>query len=140
MLAKTCGPLLKQLNDVLTKKVNNELRSEGLTMTQMRVLVILDGETEKKAPLKEIERQLAVAQSTVVGICHRLAEKHFISYLPAPGNRRAKWIQLTEAGQEKCNIAYQHMHDTEAQLLGGMNEREKREFYRLLEMALDNVR
>ena len=140
MIEETCGPILKQLTDVLTKQVNNELREEGLTMSQMRVLVILDGKQDKTASMKEIEKELSVAQPTAAGIFRRIEEKGFITYLPAPENRRAKWIELTDAGKEKCRISYGHMEATEKNLLSGMTEEEGKEFYTLLNKALEAIK
>ena len=116
MIEKTCGPVLKQLTDVLTKQVNNELREEGLTMSQMRVLVILDEKQNKTASMKDIEKELAVAQPTTAGII------------------------LTEAGKEKCRIAYGHMEATEKKLLSGMTEEEGKQFLELLKKALVAIR
>ena len=131
-----CGWLLKQLNDLLTKRMNRELQGESLTAAQMRVLLFLDRQAEKKAPLKAIERDMAVAQPTVVGLCRRLGDKGFISYLPDAKNPRAKWVQLTKEGQGKCVVAYGHMQDTEGLLLSHMEEEEKKLFYDLLGKAL----
>ena len=136
MIEKHCGPLLKQLNDVLTKRVNHELKDEDLTVAQMRVLLFLDARPGKQAPLKEVERGLTIAQPTAVGLCQRLKEKNFISYFPDPKNHRAKWVVLTAEGKEKCTIAYVHMQETEQQLLSDMTEEEKKYFYTLLQKAL----
>lgn len=136
MIEKHCGPLLKQLNDVLTKRVNHELKDEDLTVAQMRVLLFLDQREGKAAPLKDIEKGLTIAQPTVVGLCQRLNEKGFISYFQDPLNHRAKWIVLTEEGKRKCAIAYTHMQETEQQLLSSMTETEKKYFYTLLQKAL----
>ena len=140
MIEKTCGPILKQLTDVLTKQVNNELREEGLTMSQMRVLVILDGKQDKTASMKDIEKELSVAQPTTAGIIRRIEEKGLIIYLSDPENKRAKWIQLTEAGKEKCRIAYGHMEATEKKLLSGMTEEEGKLFFELLKRALAAIK
>lgn len=140
MIEKTCGPVLKQLTDVLTKQVNNELREEGLTMSQMRVLVILDEKQNKTTSMKDIEKELAVAQPTTAGIIRRIEEKGLIIYLSDPENKRAKWIQLTEAGKEKCRIAYRHMEATEKKLLSGMTKEEGKQFWELLKKALVAIR
>lgn len=136
---KMCGILLKQLNDILTRQVNNELRGEGLTMSQIRVLTLLDRRADGKASMKEIEKDLSVSQPTAVGVYKRLAEKGMISYLPDPSNKRAKRLLLTEKGKAHCNTAYQNMNQTEARLLSLMNEEEKKEFFRLLEKALEAI-
>ncbi len=136
MEEKMCGILLKRLNDILTRQVNNELRSEGLTMTQIRVLTLLDQRPEGTASMKDIEKDLSVSQPTSVGVYKRLLEKGMVTYLPDPDNKRAKWLRLTEEGKAHCRTAYRNMNQTEARLLSLMDEKEKDDFYRLLEKAI----
>ncbi len=136
MEEKMCGILLKRLNDILTRQVNNELRSEGLTMTQIRVLTLLDQRPEGTASMKDIEKDLSVSQPTSVGVYKRLLEKGMVTYLPDPDNKRAKWLRLTEAGKAHCRTAYRNMNQTETRLLSLMDEKEKEDFYRLLEKAI----
>ncbi len=131
-----CGILLKRVNDILTRRVNNELRGEGLTMTQIRVLTLLDRRADGKASMKDIEKDLGVSQPTAVGVYRRLLEKGMITYLPDPMNKKAKWISLTDAGRSHCLTAYENMNATEARLLSLMTEEEKKDFYRLLEKAI----
>ena len=74
----TCGTLIKQIHDGLEKQANNSLRTQGLTMSQMGVLIELHFSPEKQMPLKELERRLHVAQSTAAGIVARLEQKGFV--------------------------------------------------------------
>ena len=136
MEEKMCGILLKRLNDILTRQVNNELRSKGLTMTQIRVLTLLDQRPDGTASMKAIEKEMAVSQPTSVGVYKRLLEKGMVTYLPDPDNKRAKWLRLTDEGKSHCQTAYGNMNRTEARLLSLMDKKEKSDFYRLLEKAL----
>ena len=74
-----CGRLIKQIHDEMGKRANNALRSQDMTVVQLEALIQLDAAPEKRCSLKELERQLHVAQSTTVGIIARpgwIAWKH----------------------------------------------------------------
>ena len=108
-------------------------------MSQIRVLTLLDQRPDGTASMKEIEKEMAVSQPTSVGVYKRLLEKGMVAYLPDPDNKRAKWLRLTEEGKSHCQTAYGNMNQTEARLLSLMNEEEKKDFYRLLEKALQAI-
>ena len=56
----TCGALLKQIHDGLEKRANNSLRSQGLTMSQVSVLIELYFSPGKQMALKELERRVSL--------------------------------------------------------------------------------
>ena len=75
---KQFGTYIKHISDVLQKNCNNALASKGLTMSQLTVLHTLYNTTDNEMTLKELEKHLQVAQSTVVGIINRLQQKGFV--------------------------------------------------------------
>ena len=50
----TAGGMIKQINEVFEKNANNSLRDKGLTMSQFRVLLLLNFNSEGMLTLKEI--------------------------------------------------------------------------------------
>ena len=71
----SCGNLIKQINDELRKRANNMMRSQDMTMAQIGALLALYHTPEKQLSMKQIEKELHVAQSTTVGIISRLEHK-----------------------------------------------------------------
>ena len=47
-----CGELLKRLADLYKAKANGSLRGEGVTLSQLNILLYLSGKQEETAPLK----------------------------------------------------------------------------------------
>lgn len=136
----TCGTLIKQIHDGLEKQANNSLRTQGLTMSQMGVLIELHFSPEKQMPLKELERRLHVAQSTAAGIVARLEQKGFVAGFGDASDRRIKMLRITPAGEECCQLADQHMVASEETLLSGLTEAERAAFFALLERVAGNLK
>lgn len=134
-----CGTLFKQIHDSLEKQANNSLRSQGLTMAQMSVLVELSLTPEKQMPLKEMERRLHVAQSTAAGIVARLEQKGFVEGYGDAQDRRIKMLRITPAGERCCELADQKMAETETLLLRGMTEAEQSTLLDLLKRVAKNL-
>ncbi len=137
--AITYGALIKQIHDGMGKQANNSLRAQDLTITQVRVLIELRFAPEKQIALKELERQLHVAQSTAAGIVARLEQKGFIEAFNSPTDRRIKMLRLTPAGESCCQLADQYMAQSEERLLSGLTEIERTVFFALLEKILKNL-
>ena len=134
-----CATLFKQIHDSLEKQANNSLRSQGLTMAQMSVLVELSLTPEKQMPLKEMERRLHVAQSTAAGIVTRLEQKGFVEGYGDAQDRRIKMLRITPAGEICCQLADQNMAKTETLLLSGLTEAEQSILFDLLKRVVNNL-
>lgn len=134
-----CGALFKQIHDSLEKQANNSLRSQGLTMVQMSVLIELNLTPEKQLPLKEIERRLHVAQSTAAGIVARMEQKGLVEGFGDAKDRRIKMLRITPAGESCCQLAEQNMAETEASLLRGLTEKERSLLLELLQKVAENL-
>lgn len=127
-----CGILLKQINDVLAKRANNELRSQGLTLIQSFLLLSLEEMNEQTASFKEMEKILHVAQSTAAGIIARLEQKQMVSSFRSADDGRIKMLRLTSQGQKFCKEARLGMAEAEKMLLSGLSAEEAALFKNLL--------
>ena len=126
------GVFIKQIHDELERQINNQLRSEDLTMAQVGTLVILNRTSESRMPLKELERKLRVAQSTALGIVSRLERRGLVECFGDPADRRVKMVQITDNGIHCCHMAVRHVKMAEEHLLAGLADEERAVFYTLL--------
>ena len=126
------GVFIKQIHDELERQINNQLRSEDLTMAQVGTLGILNRTSESRMPLKELERKLHVAQSTALGIVSRLERKGLVECFGDPADRRVKMVQITDNGIHCCHMAVRHVKMAEEHLLAGLADEERAVFYTLL--------
>jgi DNA-binding MarR family transcriptional regulator len=137
---KSCGFLIKQIHDAICKRVNNELRANNLTLTQVRVLMELWEEGGNSIALKELERRFRVAQSTVVGIVQRLEVKGFVEGFTAPEDNRVKLVKLTQKGKKFREKHVRAINEMEKQLIACLSEDERRDFLRMLCVVNENAK
>ncbi|WKY45017.1 MarR family transcriptional regulator [Eubacteriaceae bacterium ES2] len=135
-----CGPLFKQINDKLERNVNNALRSQGLTMAQVRVLVFLEHSINHSLTLKEIEQIMHVAQSTAAGIVSRLEQKKMVESFGSLEDKRIKMVHITPSGLNICRDAEKDMIKTEEKLLSGLTESEQKIFRGLLVKVWETIK
>lgn len=133
------GPLIKQLHDTLQKEANNRLNTEGLTMAQVHLLLKLKANPEGSYSLKELEKVLHVAQSTVVGIVKRSEQKNLVESYGDPKDKRIKKIRLTPKGLESCQLAIQHLDNVERQFLADLTPAEKAILIELLQKIINTA-
>lgn len=133
------GFCIKQIHDRLEKQANNAMRSNGLTMMQVSVLITLRDSDEKQMSMKELERCFGVAQSTVAGVVSRLKQKGFVEAFGDAADKRIKRVHITFEGEKCCAEAFLHKEEAEKRLLRGFSEEEKTLLHKLLEKAVKNM-
>lgn len=136
---KECGALLKKINDEMEKNANNALRSQDLTFTQLGALLELNAAAGGQLTLKELERQLHVAQPTAAGIVSRLERKALAESFGDPADRRIKIVKITSLGIERVQKTDMHRIQAEEHLLSELTETEKSIFYSLLKKVCDTL-
>lgn len=140
MNPRNFGLLFKQIHDELEKHSNNLLRSQGLTVAQAGILRELNCDPEKQMPLKELEKQFHVAQSTAAGIVSRLEQKGLVESFGSADDRRIKMVKITPAGEQCCHFAEQYIKETEAKLLSGLTDTEQSILSALLEKVRNSLK
>ncbi|MGN0162386.1 MAG: MarR family winged helix-turn-helix transcriptional regulator [Candidatus Ornithomonoglobus sp.] len=137
---RSCGMLIKKINNTLEKNANNALRSSGLTLAQMSAVVIIKETCDKQISLKELEKTLFVAQSTAAGIVSRLENKGLVTSAVDAEDRRIKLVKLTPEGERYCDIAEKNMAEAEKNILSGLTETEQEIFYSLLRKVSETIK
>ena len=128
-------PLVKLVCDALTREVDNALRSQGLTGSQIQLLLKLSETDGGSLSFKELEARLNVSQAAVVGLIHRLEQKKFITILNDVYDRRVKHAQITALGTAKCDEAHEHMDAIECRLTKDFKDTEVKQLYNLLQKS-----
>lgn len=134
------GMLLKQINDNLGKRANNELRKSNLTISQIRYLGFMYESGRERTPFKLLEKEFDVAQPTVAGIMRRLEKKGLVSTLSNAEDSRAKDASLTPAGKRIFENGKKHKKEMESLLTAGFSPQECKELRRMLIILRDSVR
>lgn len=133
-----CAPLLRQIHGMMEKEANNTLRENDLTIAQFFLLMTLTEKPEGACPLKELEKQLQIGQSTTVGLVKRLKAKGFVECLSNEEDKRIKIVRITPEGTAICERNSAKMNETEQSLLRGLDANEQEIFYHLLQKIQKN--
>jgi DNA-binding MarR family transcriptional regulator len=140
MLEYRSVPLVKQVCDALEREVNNAVRSQGLTYSQIQLLLRLSETISGTLSFKELEAKLNVSQAAVAGLVKRLEHKCFVTVLDDTKDGRVKHAKLSERGAAKCVKAHEHMDAIELKLTVGLTDIEAKLFYDLLRKTYDNLK
>lgn len=128
-----CGMLIRQINNALEKRVNNQLKEKDLTFSQMSALIEILNSPAKKLTFKELEKCLSLAQSTTAGLISRLEQKKLVAISGDSDDKRIKFVEITSLGEKFCKEARQEMEHTEKMLLGNLSTAEKKSLLAMLE-------
>lgn len=125
--------LIRQINNALEKRVNNQLKEKDLTFSQMSALIEILNSPAKKLTFKELEKCLSLAQSTTAGLISRLEQKKLVTVSGDSDDKRIKFAEITSLGEKFCKEARQEMEHTEKMLLGNLSTAEKKSLLTMLE-------
>lgn len=118
------GIIIKRTNEMLKRCVDISLQEDDLTHVQAHLLRILHSAEDQTMTFKELESQLAIAQSTVVGLVTRLEKKELVESFRDDRDKRVKRLRLTEKGIQHCEIAHQSALSMDQLLVSDMTASE----------------
>lgn len=133
MKEQTCGLLIRQINNTMDKRVNNQLKERDITLSQMLVLIEIINAPSRKLTFKELEKRLSLAQSTTAGLISRLEHKKLVIVSGDKDDKRIKYVEITPLGETYCHEAEQDMEYTEKKLLENFSIEETKQLFSLLE-------
>ena len=116
---KHVGLIIKQIHEAIGKVVNEELKADNITFSQIRMLWTLKSSEGGTLTLKELEKSLRIAQPTTLGIVKRSEQKGFVEGGFDSADKRIKFIKIAAKGKEICRKSQAHMDETEEKLLNG---------------------
>jgi DNA-binding MarR family transcriptional regulator len=78
---------------------------------------------------------VAYDRATLGKVVDKLEARGLVRRAPAPNDRRAKQLTLTEAGRALFDTALPHVRAIQPEMLAGLSEAERRTFLDLLDKA-----
>ena len=122
------GFMIKQINNVFEKELNEKVKKLGLTHT-----------SKDEISQRDVERHLSLKNPTVTGLLKRLDEKGYILCVPNAKDKRKKNIYLTEKAYDIQRRMEAERRKLDRELTRGMSKREVDALMRNLEKLLYNV-
>ena len=137
--SRPLGFLIKQINDVYEKDLNEKLKRIGITSSQCAVLDYLFHTSKEEVSQRDVERHLNLKNPTVTGILKRLDEKGYVLCVPNAEDRRKKNIYLTEKAYDIQKRMETDRRKMDRELTRGMTKRETEALRKNLEKLLYNI-
>lgn len=138
MAAKDVGGFIKSIDERVKTKVDANLKSYNLTLSQGQVLRFLC-ERDGRATQKEIEECLEVSHPAVVGIVSRMEQNGHLTTWMDPNNKRNKIVQLTPEAEALGEVIDMHREQCEQTMLKGFSPEETTQFLNMLQRVYDNL-
>lgn len=133
------GYLIKRISDKMKATMDADLKQNGLTFSQIRVLEFLD-QRNGMATQKQIETYLDVSHPTVVGLVTRMEKNGFLVCYRDEENRRNKIVSTTEKARHIEHTMHLKRQMVERKLVQGISESEVKQLKRLLRIMSENLK
>lgn len=133
------GFMIKQINNVYEKDLNERLKTIGITASQCAVLDYLFHTSKEEVSQRDVERSLNLKNPTVTGLLKRLDEKGYILCVPNASDKRKKNIYLTEKAYDIQRRMENDRRKLDKELTRGMTKREIAALRKNLEKLLYNI-
>ena len=137
--SRPIGFLIKQINNVYEKDLNERLKKIGITSSQCAVLDYLFQTSKEEVNQRDVERNLNLKNPTVTGILKRLDEKGYILCVPNANDKRKKNIYLTEKAYDIQRRMDANRRKLDRELTRGRTKRVADALRRNLEKLLYNI-
>ncbi len=130
--------VIGQIHRVLHKLVDQRLRAEGLSASQIPVLVALrDG---RKLTQKELTAIAGVEQPSMAQLLGRMEKDGLIRREPDPQDGRKSLISLTEQALPLIRTGRGVLHHIDIEATSGLSDADRVELLRLLGLIAQAVR
>ena len=139
MEPKNLGFQFKQIHDSFKTDMDNKLKSQDLTMSQMGVLCCLFQNEGKDITHKDISEYLGLKHSTVIGILKRMEAKGFIISSINPSDHRSRNIYPTDKAYSIKISMDKHRNYVNDKLLQGLSDDEIEQLSVLLTKVYNNI-
>ncbi|MFB7146078.1 MarR family winged helix-turn-helix transcriptional regulator [Agrobacterium deltaense] len=112
---------VQRTNRIISRQINDALRSTGLTAEQIFLLAAIG---EAGSPrISEVSLLLGLDHSTVVSNLKPLVRKNWVTMSVDVDDRRARKLLLTDNGRARLGMAFERLQELEDALVkkvGGM--------------------
>jgi DNA-binding MarR family transcriptional regulator len=119
---------ISRIGGILEQAVRAELAELGLTYAEFDVLGALHraGAPYRLKP-SELSRSLFLTSGGITNVLHRLTTEGYVERGASEGDRRSRWVQLTEEGRQAARAALDASTRVHTEIMSGVPEKAVRE-------------
>lgn len=133
------GPRIKDVNEAIEKRINEQNRPYQLTLAQARVVLYLSEKEGHTAPQSELLDLLGVAHTTMIAMLRSMKRKGMVEITQNEKDRRSNDVTLTYGDSKIYRKLEQNAKSNEETLLKGFSQKEIDLFRAFLDRAYRNL-
>ncbi len=133
------GYKFKRIHDMFRARMNEDMKMEDLTFSQMEVLFYLVKHRDHPINQQELCDAVQVSHPTMIGLINRMEEKELVVRRTDPDNRRSRYIEMTPKAQEIMHRTKRQRTRNDEKLVKGFTKEQVSELNMLLTMVYRNM-
>ncbi|MBB1153586.1 MULTISPECIES: MarR family winged helix-turn-helix transcriptional regulator [Amycolatopsis] len=124
---------LVQLSFIVQAVLGRLAGEQGLSVTQLRMLAVLD---DREIGMRQLAGILELEKSSVTGLVDRAERRGLVQRIAVPGNRRAVHVTVTSAGRAVVHQVRDAIDTELGQLAATLSESRQDTFRRTVESLI----
>ncbi|WP_134668195.1 MULTISPECIES: MarR family winged helix-turn-helix transcriptional regulator [unclassified Amycolatopsis] len=124
---------LVQLSFIVQAVLGRLAGDEGLSVTQLRMLAVLD---DREIGMRQLAGILELEKSSVTGLVDRAERRGLVQRIAVPGNRRAVHVTVTSAGRAVVHQVREAIDTELGQLAATLSDSRQDTFRRTIESLI----
>lgn len=133
------GHLIRRMQQIAVAVFHTEVEAVGIDITPVQYAALVRVAGHPGIDQVTLAGLIAYDRTTIAGVVDRLVQKTFLTRDVSPTDRRAKVLQITEAGKEALKVLTPAVERAQGVMLRGLDDAETAEFMRLLNKAMEAV-
>ncbi|MFY9210933.1 MAG: MarR family transcriptional regulator [Aestuariivita sp.] len=127
------GHLIRRLNQISVALFAEHMNRSGLSLTPVQFAALSAVASHPGIDQASVAGLVAYDRATLGKVIDKLEERGFMRRATSPKDRRAKALELTEAGHELLKAARPVVLALQPDILTGLSEEERQTFLNLIE-------
>lgn len=127
------GHLIRRLNQISVALFSEEMTKAGLTLTPVQFAALSAVEKHPGIDQASVAGLVAYDRATLGKVIDKLEERGLMARTTSPKDRRAKALELTEAGHALLGQARPVVLALQPDILTGLSDEERKTFLELIE-------
>ena len=130
------GHLVRRFQQIAVAVFLSEVEAAGFDLTPVQYAALAAIRTNPGIDQVTLAGLIAYDRTTITGVVDRLAQKGFLVRQASSRDRRARELQMTDAGRKTLRAITPAVEAAQRVMLRGLTEKEAKELMRLLRKAI----
>ncbi|HVG50575.1 MAG TPA: MarR family transcriptional regulator [Xanthobacteraceae bacterium] len=130
------GHLARRFQQIAVAVFMSEVEDAGYDLTPVQYAALVAVSTNPGIDQATLAGLIAYDRTTITGVIERLAQKGLVARHESSKDRRARELQITEAGRRTLRAVTPMVDAAQRIMLRGLTDKESSELVRLLQKAI----